>query len=109
VCAGTSTSSPGPDAEGGDRGGQREGVARGQRDVLGAEILRVALLEAVAFQADAVAEQGTLADHRGDGIDFILAHEIQGAALLGKPGILRQHGAGFRAPAFPITKAPHDR
>ena len=64
------------DAERDHRGRQRVGAAAGQRHVTGAEVFRVALLEAGAFGADPVAEQGAAADHLRDRVDLFLSDDV---------------------------------
>ena len=42
----------------------------------GAEIFRIALLEARAFGADPVTEQGAAADHLRDRVDLFLSDDV---------------------------------
>ena len=102
MCAGISTSSPGPRPTRGHRRGERIAAAGGKREVLDAEIVGIARLEAVAFAADAVAEQRPGADHLGEGVDLFLTDDVHGLVLpfndAGLRPAVRSRGRGRRAP-----------
>ena len=90
------------DAERRHRGGQRIGAAAGQRHVRGAEILGVALLEAVAFASRC--RSGTrrrCGSPRRSRRSLPVRRCTWPFFCDEQPGILERRGAGFRATAFP--------
>ena len=66
------------DAETDKPGGKAIGAARSKRELADAEMLGIALLEALAFAVVAVAEQLARADHPCDRLDLFLAGQIHG-------------------------------
>jgi hypothetical protein len=73
----------GAEPDGGHRGGERVAAAGGKREVPDAEPGGVALLEALALAADAIAEQRLVADRRRDRFDLFVARDVHLFRLLG--------------------------
>ena len=65
-----------PDAQPHQPGRQPIGAAGAERELADAEMLGVALLEALAFAVVAIAEQFARADDLRDGLDLFFARQI---------------------------------
>jgi hypothetical protein len=66
----------GTEPDRGHRRRERVAAAGGEREVPDAEMLGIALLEAVALAADALAEQCLFLDHPGQRVDLLLADDV---------------------------------